>query len=357
MSLKILAALVTRFGLDVLTALGVVTGLVQNAAQEHVTYTIEGSVVSTSLAVASPAHGLVAIEAKAQAALDQSIANGAALVTIYDAITALGGPVTLPTVPPSGYGSLDAAGVADAVWNTPLTVFPATAGDALRQTARHSNPVDDFDSSITAGVFKVSAINFTADGIFPETLTYPIFDPTDLVASETLLATLTRQNPTWTVSVPWSPQTFVGLRDSTTPGSVTFTTTIDEADFVAYKKNLVPALADLPPVWPGLGFVTLGSPVALDLGLTVPGPLDGVIVNISAVPTKQGFFQFDTMRAWRNVGAVAFVDDNGEVEAAQTLAFDHAVYCPRTMVQASEAVIRCSAGVTGTVTPWVRVVP
>jgi hypothetical protein len=52
------------------------------------------------------------------------------------------------------------------------------------------------------------------------------------------------------------------------------------------------------------------------------------------------------------VGAVAFVDDNGQAETVQPLGLDTNVVLPKGMVAADHAYIRLQSGVVGTVQPF-----
>lgn len=106
------------------------------------------------------------------------------------------------------------------------------------------------------------------------------------------------------------------------------------------------------PVWPGLANVNLGVPVSISESFTVTGPCDGVIIDISSVPTKLGYYWYDTQRSYRNLGSLSFYDDQGHQEYAITLGFTTAVYCPKTMRSAAGCRIRMAAQVVGTVTPW-----
>lgn len=108
-----------------------------------------------------------------------------------------------------------------------------------------------------------------------------------------------------------------------------------------------------PPVWPGADAVTLGTPAAIAAGLTITEPMDGVKVHITAVDPKQMWFTYDDERAYRHIGALAFVDDSGNLETWQTLGFTHAVYCPKTMRRAAAVKVMTPNGTVGTVTPWV----
>jgi hypothetical protein len=108
----------------------------------------------------------------------------------------------------------------------------------------------------------------------------------------------------------------------------------------------------VPPVWPGLDKVTLGSPVALSEDVTIPGPLDGVLVEITTPPGGLGKFELGGRTWWYRAGHLAFVSDKGEVEPWQYLAWDQGIYTPRTMTRAASAIARVLAGAQGTATPW-----
>ena len=110
-----------------------------------------------------------------------------------------------------------------------------------------------------------------------------------------------------------------------------------------------------PPVWPGFGFATLGTPVALARTLTVDGPMDGVIVNLTTIPSRLGSFDFGDARSYVNAGRVAFVDDNGSAEWPLPFSFPQHVISPRNMVRATACYVSTASGIEGTVTPWVIV--
>jgi hypothetical protein len=112
------------------------------------------------------------------------------------------------------------------------------------------------------------------------------------------------------------------------------------------------AAALVPPVWPGLDKVTLGTPVALSDDVTIPGPLDGVLVTITTPPGGLGKFEMGGRTAWYRAGQIAFVSDNGQVEGWQYLTWDQALYTPRAMSRAGAAILRALAGAQGIATPW-----
>jgi hypothetical protein len=81
--------------------------------------------------------------------------------------------------------------------------------------------------------------------------------------------------------------------------------------------------------------------------------MDGVIVSLTSVPTVRGFYAFDGLLSYRNIGALTFVDDNSDAEYPQTLGFTEAVYLPKAMAHAGAVKIRTVGGIVGTVTPFV----
>ena len=114
-----------------------------------------------------------------------------------------------------------------------------------------------------------------------------------------------------------------------------------------------PNIPDAAPVWPGLDDVTLGTPVALASGVTITEQMDGVIIEITGTdPDFNHYYTYDDLRAYRNVGALVFLDDQGHAEGFQPIGFVSAVYCPRSMKHAEAVKLKCGHGLTGTVTPW-----
>jgi len=110
----------------------------------------------------------------------------------------------------------------------------------------------------------------------------------------------------------------------------------------------------VPPVWPGEDNVTLGEPVALTTGLTLSGTMDGVLIDITAVDQYKTWYMYHNRKAYRHIGSLAFIADNGAVEQYQVIAFASGVYTPLHMEHAAGVVIRTAAGTTGTATPWAR---
>lgn len=107
-----------------------------------------------------------------------------------------------------------------------------------------------------------------------------------------------------------------------------------------------------PPVWPGLAHVQMGAPQDLQSGLVVPGPMHGVVVDITSTDPGTGFYDYDVDRCWRNIGAVSFVTDRGDHEHWQPLGFSKAMYVPKTMHEAASCKLHLGRGPQGTITPW-----
>jgi hypothetical protein len=346
---------------EILALLGQILGIVQalysgskTVAVEHIPYQIESTVVATSLNVANPIYGLAALQS--QMASFETDVDGR-LTTISSEIAALQQQVSSLPVPPS------TSDIATGVWSTNIADVPGSylqvAGPMLYQWFRAT--AYEWSSTLRtcafAPIIGVRAYNgFNGWSAFPSP---DVADWSTIQPTDTLLSWLNRESQ----FSPWSylniygdanPNAYCHFVDG--PNNYELVTLINETQFSQLKAVLFPpsATADIPPVWPGIANVTLGASQQLAMGVTVPGPLDGVIVAITSVPTWKGFFTFDNVRSYRNVGAVTFVTDNGDEELPQTLGFETAVYTPKAMVRASAAKLRTETGVQGTVTPWLR---
>jgi len=127
------------------------------------------------------------------------------------------------------------------------------------------------------------------------------------------------------------------------------------AEWSAYVSITYPppvVVGGLPPVWPGLEGVQLGEPVALAPEMTVAEDMCGVLIAITAVPSKTLWFTYDDHKAYRHTGALAFYSDNGDLEPFQALSFDQAIYTCRTMEMAAGVKVMVPQGTEGTLTPW-----
>lgn len=265
-----------------------------------------------------------------------------------------GSPVTLPTVPPSGYGGLDAAATGNAVWDAVSADEATTFGTIVAA------------QSAWLRVFRDSG---AMPGRLASWATYN-FDPFDLVnnpTTEFLEINAGTILPTHASILDWLNDiyfsvTWNDLGDGTywanvssPSGHALVYVTMTPGEFLwlrALATGRVPG-TNQPPVWPGLANVTLGAAHAMAApGEDITIACDGVIIDITGVPSWAGSFSFGTAISWRNVGAVSFTDDNGEQEFPQTLGFAHCVYVPKSMTTASGYAYRVASGVSGTITPF-----
>ena len=131
--------------------------------------------------------------------------------------------------------------------------------------------------------------------------------------------------------------------------STTLKSLKDQIDALSSQLDTMAAGA---PIWPGLSGVTLGTPVALDAGTIVDGPMDGVLLNITAMERLIPYMSMDTFHTYRNLGRFAFSTDNGYLEDWRGIPNQHALLTPLRMRQADKLYISCYTGVTGTATPY-----
>jgi len=276
--------------------------------------------------------------------------------TILTAIAAAqqaGSPVTLPSTPPSGYGGLDAGATGSAVWDfvevgssrsqgywqVLMGNFGLNMGTAL---VPFRNPNSPHILASTDWEYPQPTLDVNS---WPQASVNNILSTDDLV---TWLERETGMSP-WTDGGSGYYTIYSGG-----PSDFNFWCDLSATEFAILKNSLYPSGSTtvVAPVWPGLANVTLGSPVALDDGLTIAGPLDGLLIEIDSVPPPIGYYAFGTFLSYVKVGGVVFIDDNGQAENAIPLGPQLQNVCPTTMQHAASATIRCKSGCTGTVTPW-----
>lgn len=107
------------------------------------------------------------------------------------------------------------------------------------------------------------------------------------------------------------------------------------------------------PLWPGLENVTLGDAVNLQAQLSITAPMDGVRVLISSVDQGTLYYRYGDKLGYRRIGALAFFNDNGDLEVFQALNFEQAFYTPKTMLHAAGVKLFTQHVASGTIQPWV----
>lgn len=334
---------------------GIVTGI-QSAQSAQATAADAATILSDTtqikLKVNDSTFGLAAIKDK----LDEVSASLAGFILTaeadLDAIQAtLAAGVPIGSV---GSGALDDIGdkTAASVWGQQLSFTTNTTLDAV-ETAYTFAKRFGYSGAVTTYFDRKFLISgsgwWNPVGVDPPLISWTA-DPSHILADDDVLTWLQREtdnDPIWTIGNDGYPV----WSDPDNP-NWEFVLPWTEDYFELVKRHFLSASSVAAPVWPGLAGVTLGDPVALDVGLTVTGPMDGVLIAIDTYPAKQGFFTFDTSISLRNAGGIAFVSDNGDEEFPQLLGFLNAVYCPTTMQHAAGVVVRCAADLTGTITPF-----
>lgn len=106
------------------------------------------------------------------------------------------------------------------------------------------------------------------------------------------------------------------------------------------------------PYWPGQANVNLGGTYSLTETHHLAGAMDGVIIEINGADPGTGFYDYDTTRCFRNVGALSFYTDNGAHESFQALGWPKAIYCPQNFRRATGVRLHTGHGPYGWITPW-----
>lgn len=270
-------------------------------------------------------------------------------------LPAVGQPVVLPEPPPPGYGGNSPGDLQAGVWGSTNPATGDTYGDDAAFVYKWSDMMSTEGRVLRRSPFFQEYINpddwYNNPAIH---LVYvaPVFPIASIVPNDTLLLFLQAENPDYQWILGPDGAHYTGqLVVAAYAYPVFQTCLLTELEFSKLITNPHPNA----PVWPGLVNVTLGAPQALADGLLIPGPLDGVIVQITAVPIPIGYYPFGPIKSFVRAGAIAFVDDNGDAEFPCPLGPDDNVICPRTMARADHAYLRLPSGVTGTITPWIHV--
>ncbi len=335
-----------------LSLLGVIKAATSISAEEHQPFLIEEAATTAELEIVNPFHGLAAL----QAILSDIQTKVTAMHTDYQQRTQ---PVMFPATPPSGYAP-DPKTVEMTYTNQAIQFKqPVNMHDAMVMVASH-----DWDRAIS-GIWQMAdnpifgvSYGFPINFFGSINQQAPVEDLSTVQPGDTVKSWLERET-----GLTWHDTPLYGFSGN---GTYVWTYAWDpDVALVCLLTNeqlhqitgTAPQTAASPPVWPGLANVTLGTPVSFgpnDVGVTVPGPLDGVLVTISSYPAYKGTFNFAGDVSIRNIGGITFTSDNGQDEFPQLLGFEQAVYCPKTMTRAASAKVRIVQGTSGTITPWTR---
>jgi hypothetical protein len=140
---------------------------------------------------------------------------------------------------------------------------------------------------------------------------------------------------------------------ASTLGSIT----INLAEANADLDELLLAVAALkpgPPVWPGASAVTSGTPVAVAGDQRVTAPMDGCLLNLTTIPSRNVYWTASGLTNVERAGFLVFCADNGYADERQPIAWSQGIYTPKKLLTAASVVIHLTGLAAGTLTPWVR---
>lgn len=347
----------------VLKIIGIVTGIdslvkviegdVTQSAQETTKFLIQ---TNTNIAVndlADPTFGL------AKLASNQALIIAAIATARSDILTAIANltngttPVSLPPTPPPPYVPPTSSQNASDVWNFQVFTGPPGTTTAAGAVVRAYLMARNWGRAIREPFQDAPFFQIAGGGDAEDLTPFIGSSPRPLIRNvrpgDTVLSWLQREASFFNWQVGIGGEVFA--LDNRLAVGVSWICTLTDASMHLAANGTISA-TQTAPVWPGLANVTLGTPLALVDGLTVPGPLHGVIVHVTAVSYPVSFYPFGSLKSFVKIGGIVFVDDNGQGEMAQPLGLEQDVICPQTMVQADHALIRLKTGTTGTVTPW-----
>lgn len=364
--LEILGMLIARVS-GILGIVQAIQSIIGATATEEQANEIETIAAQGTNAVTNPISGVPAIWG-----FVNTLQSGGtpSLATITDLINALT-PVTLPPDPPPPY-----------VPPAPGTIFGWEIYEPWWGNYQQIRAVDAVLFDLACNLEGMTGAegwpdrrnpDFALCGYSPDLMwgelwqhngLAPIPIPTDVDwsewdGSETLLALLTRLWPTFN----WDNTAIGG---STTPdivwgrqydwSGVKLRCLVRQSDLPVRSGRIWNALKGLsiglPPIWPGLSGVTLGTPVALDQGIEVIGPMHGVLLDITGMERLIPYATAGPFKTYRNLGRFLFYNDDGWQEDWRGVPSDHCQLLPERMAIAGGWWGSFYTGVTGTATPF-----
>lgn len=277
---------------------------------------------------------------------------GTALIGLVTRLPQVGVPVTLPPVPPVGYGGASAADV----WNYNASDTGDTAYENLIQIY---DELEDWSANVAVRTSFAPNAFFIGDRT-SESVTafldgpYPVVDENAILSTDSLLTWVSGQLPGWLVTDPATSDGYCVVFSPGDTGHIApWLIDIDLVRFAEMKRALFPSLVRATaPVWPGEANVVFGTPVALSSLFSITEPMDGVVIEITSPPSGRGSYDYDGVLSYQNIGSLSFFTDDLEQEFQMALGFTTAVYCPRSMARAAGVRIRTIPGLTGTAIPW-----
>lgn len=353
--------------LDAVGLLSTLQGILGNPAQQSNLLTTETLAGEGTTAVTDPISGTHAIWSRLG-----SVQTGTApsLQTITNLLDGLS-PSPLPPAPPVDWGAVMGPGVMSTeqeapTWgeewpysqpyNRAFTQFEQMQFGEIGATgwANRENP--DF-----ALVFYRTDVGWSLVG--PESGGSHKSPPVELDWSEwngqeRLLTFLQRVAPDYlwdnlgpggyqTPGICWAPA-------ETPPYRGTLWRCLVEEWMLPFKSGRLAASLQhrLAPLWPGLDGVTLGDPVALTGSSIITGPMDGVLLDITANKPGAGHFGTDGTQYTYRGGWLTFLDATGRAEEYQYLGWNSAFLLTKQMPRAGGVCVVLRDIAACTVTPF-----
>ena len=337
----------------ILGILGLIKVQTADVAQQSTLDLVQAGVTNANDVLADPTYGLAALQAmlvSIQGAGDHSIA---------EVLTAVGTPqqagvaVTLPAAPPVSWVNGSAGSISAGVWDFVDPLYPPTI-TTLHELEAAANLAFNLELAEYQAVPSPNNmwrifVQWTEYQSFIDLGGLPAIDVATIASTDaSTLAWVQRAYP----SIDWfdNGDGWVGAVLPGVSGIANPVLNVSPEDFMLVQDSL--SKTHVPPVWPGLAGVTLGAPVALSQTFTVAGPMDGCIIAVTSAPPKQAFYTLGTQLNYRHLGAIAFVDDNGDAEVFQLVGWQHGVFLPLSMLHAASLLGRSEGGTVGTITPF-----
>lgn len=108
------------------------------------------------------------------------------------------------------------------------------------------------------------------------------------------------------------------------------------------------------PEWPGVANVTFNPPWTISHADNIPGPMDGVLIDVQAVPNGQSRQAAAGSYRYKGVGWLAFMTDTNHWEPLQQIGCEHGVYVAQSLARASRVAVYCKPGTTLLIRPWTK---
>lgn len=108
------------------------------------------------------------------------------------------------------------------------------------------------------------------------------------------------------------------------------------------------------PEWPGVANVTFNPPWTISHADNIPGPMDGVLIDVQAIPNGQSRQAAAGSYRYKGVGWLAFMTDTNHWEPLQQIGCEHGVYVAQSLARASRVAVYCKPGTTLLVRPWTK---